>query len=75
MKLEDWIDTLRNAREEAGLSGRELARRADLSPGYVYRVEKDGNRPSVTSVESWLAACGYRLEIVRVEEEAQDGEE
>jgi len=37
---------LRSAREEAGLSLRELARRMDVSPAYVHRVEMGQHLPS-----------------------------
>lgn len=44
---------LRRARELAGLSGRELARRIKLSQATVSRIESGGRLPSAPEVQAW----------------------
>ena len=53
--------TLRNARKAAGLSQRELARRADMPQPAVVRIEKGRVTPRVDTLGRLLAACGVEL--------------
>jgi transcriptional regulator with XRE-family HTH domain len=60
----DAAATIRTAREHAGLSKRELARRARTSPAAIVAYEGGGRDPSVGTLERILAATGHRGEIV-----------
>lgn len=57
--------TLRNARRAAGLSQRELARRAKVAQPAVARIESGGVVPRVDTLEHLLRACGHSLEVTR----------
>jgi transcriptional regulator with XRE-family HTH domain len=54
------------ARERAGLSQRELARRAGTAQSVVSRIETGKTEPSVATLEALLAAAGFRL-VARLE--------
>lgn len=56
---------LRNARRAAGLSQRELARRARVAQPAVARIEAGGVVPRVDTLEHLLRACGHTLEVTR----------
>ena len=49
---------LRGLREEAGLSGRELATRADWHPSKVSRLERGNQTATVTDLRRWAWLCG-----------------
>lgn len=49
---------LRELREEAGLSGRELASRAGWHPSKVSRLEHGGQTASMGDLRSWALLCG-----------------
>ncbi|MDQ3646592.1 MAG: helix-turn-helix domain-containing protein [Actinomycetota bacterium] len=55
--------TLRNARRAAGLSQRELARRAQVAQPAVARIESGGVVPRIDTLDGLLRACGYTLEV------------
>jgi transcriptional regulator with XRE-family HTH domain len=55
---------VRAARKEAGLSQRELARRAGTSQAAVSRVESGREDPSFARFEELISALGLRPEIV-----------
>lgn len=55
--------TLRNARRAAGLSQRELARRARVAQPAIARIESGGVVPRVDTLEHLLRACGHSLEV------------
>ena len=57
--------TLRSARRAAGLSQRELARRARVAQPAVARIEAGGVVPRVDTLEHLLRACGHTLEVTR----------
>jgi predicted transcriptional regulator len=57
--------TLRNARRAAGLSQRELARRAHVAQPAVARIEAGGVVPRVDTLEHLLRACGHTLHVTR----------
>jgi transcriptional regulator with XRE-family HTH domain len=56
--------TLRAARLRAGMTQRELARRANVSQPSVARIERDGVVPRVDTLQRLLGACGNRLAVV-----------
>lgn len=56
---------LRNARRAAGLSQRELARRAGVAQPSVARLEAGRVVPRVDTLEALLRACGHTLEVAR----------
>jgi transcriptional regulator with XRE-family HTH domain len=55
--------TLRSAREAAGLSQGDLARRAGTSQATVSAYESGGKQPSVATFSRLLAAAGARLTV------------
>lgn len=57
--------SLRNARRAAGLSQRELARRAGVAQPAVARIEAGGVVPRVDTLERLLRASGHTLEVAR----------
>jgi transcriptional regulator with XRE-family HTH domain len=63
------MELLKEARDRAGLTQRELARRAGTSQAMVARIEGGQQSPSVATLERLVRACGLEL---RVE---TDGEE
>lgn len=54
---------LREAREAAGLTQRQLAERLDCSQQAVARAERWESNPTVTLVERWAAATGRRAVV------------
>ena len=52
---------LRDARLRAGLTQRELARRAGIAQPTIARIESGGADPRVHTLERLLAACGHSL--------------
>ena len=61
----DVPETLRRAREDAGLSQSELAARARTSQATVSAYENGRKRPSVDTLSRLLAATGRRLTAER----------
>jgi transcriptional regulator with XRE-family HTH domain len=57
----DVPETLRRAREDAGLSQSELAARARTSQATISAYESGHKRPSVETLSRLLAAMGRRL--------------
>jgi transcriptional regulator with XRE-family HTH domain len=59
----DWDPgrLLRAARQRAGLTQRELARRADTSQSVVARIEQGRTDPSTATLARLLAAAGFEL--------------
>ncbi len=53
---------IRSARERAGLTQAELARRAGTSQPTIARYESGRSEPRASTLERILAACGQRLE-------------
>lgn len=49
---------LRELREEAGLSGRELAARADWHPSKVSRLERGNQTATAADLRRWAQLCG-----------------
>lgn len=52
------------ARRKAGLSQRELGRRAGVTQASISRIEEDKTSPRFETLERLLAACGFELEVV-----------
>lgn len=56
-------DFLTNARTEAGLSAREVSRRMGVSDATVRRLEAEGSDPTISLVQLYARAVGYRLQL------------
>jgi transcriptional regulator with XRE-family HTH domain len=54
---------LREARVAAGLSQRELARRAGVPQPAVSRIERNHGSPRVDTLDRLLRACGKAMEL------------
>lgn len=67
-------DVLRRARRAAGLSQRELARRAGTSSATVSQYESGHKEPRIDTLARLLDTCGHRLDVraVRLRSSAQD---
>lgn len=61
MNASSWADLLREARERAGVSQRELAARAGVAQSVVGRLEAGLSQPNVSTVERLIAAAGFQL--------------
>jgi transcriptional regulator with XRE-family HTH domain len=57
------MDILKDAREGAGLSQRELAQRAGTSQAMVARIECGHQSPSLATLERLVRACGLDLRV------------
>ncbi len=62
-KTPDVPTLLRQARRHAGLSQRELARRAQTSSAAVSQYESGRKAPRIDTLERLLEVCGLRLEL------------
>jgi transcriptional regulator with XRE-family HTH domain len=60
----DPAATLRAARQEAGLTQAELARRAGTSPATISAYEHGRKVPSVETLSRLLAVAGARVTVV-----------
>jgi len=58
----DAAKLLRDARTKAGLSQRELARRAETAQSVVARIEGGQTSPSWDTLNGLLAAAGFGVE-------------
>ncbi len=54
---------LRQGREDAGLTQRELGRRLGISQQAVAQAERWHSNPTVDFIRRWAAACGATLRI------------
>ena len=57
------MELLREARDRAGLSQRELADRAGTSQAMVARIEGGRQSPSMATLERLVRACGLELRV------------
>jgi len=57
------VELLKAARDRAGLTQRELARRAGTSQAMVARIERGQQSPSVATLERLVRACGLDLSV------------
>ncbi len=55
---------LRFGRAKAGLSQRQLGRRAGVTQASIARIEEGKTSPRLETLERLLAACGFELELV-----------
>lgn len=67
-KLPPWEDVfpgylLREARERAGLSQKQMAERLGCSQQAVARAERPDSNPTVAFLKTWAEALGQTLEI------------
>ena len=58
---------LRQAREDAGLTQRELGRNLSVSQQAVAQAERWHANPTVDFMRRWVTACGAELRIVVVQ--------
>jgi transcriptional regulator with XRE-family HTH domain len=54
---------VREARERAGMTQSELAKRARTAQSAISRVECDAVSPSVDTLERWIECTGARLQV------------
>jgi transcriptional regulator with XRE-family HTH domain len=59
MELLELGRALRERRESIGIPKAEIARRVEISEGYVAMVEQGSRRPSKAVLERWAAALGW----------------
>ncbi len=57
------MSILKDAREKAGLTQAELARRVGVTQGAIAQLERPGANPTLRTLERALAATGYGLEL------------
>lgn len=57
---------LKEVREEAGLSKVEMATILGVSRVQVSRIESGSRSTTLDTLQRWYAACGYRVEAVRI---------
>jgi transcriptional regulator with XRE-family HTH domain len=57
------VGVLRDARDRAGLSQRQLAERAGTSQAMVARIEGGRQSPSMATLERLVRACGLELRV------------
>lgn len=55
---------LRHARTKAGLSQRELGRRAGVSQTTISQIEHDKTSPRFETLDRLLSVCGFELELI-----------
>lgn len=58
----DTARLIRISRERAGLSKRELARRAGTSPAAIVKYESGATSPTVETLDRILRAAGWEIE-------------
>ena len=59
----DAASLLRYARRRAGLSQRELGRRAGVAQPAIARIERGDISPRIATLDRLLAATGYSIEL------------
>ena len=60
----DAAEVIRRSREAAGLSKRELARRAGTSPAAIVAYESGDREPTFRTLRRLVRAAGYDSELV-----------
>ena len=71
----DGATLIREARERAGLSKRELARRARTSPAAIVLYEQGARDPTVDTLDRILAAAGARADVRLTKKTGPDPEQ
>ena len=56
-------ETLRDARQRAGVSVVELAERIDVTANTIYRWENDAVEPSISTLRQVAEALGMKLSL------------
>ncbi|HET7767771.1 MAG TPA: XRE family transcriptional regulator [Chloroflexota bacterium] len=64
---------VRSARERAGVTLREVARRTGLSPSFLSQLERDQVSPSIASLKQVATALGIRVADVLAEASSGEG--
>jgi len=57
------IELLYEMREKAGLSKSEVARRLDIGPSAISRLERNPLGASIKTLSRYAAVCGARIDI------------
>ena len=57
------LNGLVDARKKAGLSQSDVARRMDVPPSAIVRLESGAHSPTLTTLSRYAAAIGVRLEV------------
>ena len=70
--LTNWVPLLQEARTRAGLSQRELARRAGTAQSVVARVERGQTSPTVETLSRLMAATGFNIDMELVSRPTTD---
>ena len=70
--LTNWVPLLQEARTRAGLSQRELARRAGTAQSVVARVERGQTSPTVETLSRLMAATGFNIDMKLVSRPTAD---
>lgn len=67
MKLPELVSLIRNARQKRAWSQQELADRAGIALGTLYRLEAGKSTPPVDIVLALLDALGLRIRVEEVD--------
>lgn len=70
--LDSWVLLLHEARTRAGLTQRELARRAGTAQSVVARVERGQTSPTVETLSRLIAATGFNIDAELVSQPTAD---
>jgi transcriptional regulator with XRE-family HTH domain len=70
--IRDWPALLREARARAGVSQRELARRAGTAQSVVARIEQGQTSPTIETLARLFDATGFNLGMELVPRPAAD---
>jgi transcriptional regulator with XRE-family HTH domain len=68
----DAATAIRQAREQAGLSKRELARRARTSPAAIVLYESGAREPSYATLKRIVGAAGFETRLTMLPRPASD---
>ena len=66
----EFIDQLISMRSKAGLTQDELAKRIGTAKSNISRLERGRGNPSWGTLQKYAKACGYRVKLEAVEDEA-----
>jgi transcriptional regulator with XRE-family HTH domain len=70
--ISGWIPMLQEARMRAGLTQRELARRAGTAQSVVARIERGQTSPTLETLARLMAATGFNLDMELVRRPTTD---
>ena len=70
-----FLDEILKARAESGLSQAEVAARIGTTQSAVARLESagGGHSPSITTLQRYASALGYKVQVRLVKDSATDG--